>query len=319
MSPITVAVLIFFATLFALRAISSRSDSKSEEIVNRVRSFSPDQQNFNDEEEIKKKSLLHVFAGVFRVFTTQPIRDRIESELVQADVLLKPEEMVAINTATALVPAVLGYAATGSLGVMILLVPCGAFAPLVFLKSAKVKRVRKFNDQLGDALGIMSNSLRAGFSFLQAMDSLAKELPPPMATEFTRALKEMRLGTTTEDALANMTARIRSDDLDLIVTAVNIQRQVGGNLADILDSIGNTISERVRIKGEIKTLTAQGRMSGTIIALLPVFLVAMISLINPAYISILFSHPLGLVLIGGAILSELVGVMAIKKIVNIEM
>ncbi|MCW3489633.1 type II secretion system F family protein [Dethiobacter alkaliphilus] len=319
MSPITVSIVVFFAILFLLRAIGSRSEGKSEDIVNRVRTFSPDQLKDKEEETKAKKSILHVFAGVFRIFTTQPIRDSIEAELVQADVLLKPEEMLAINAATALLPALLGYLATQNFALAILMALVGAALPLMFLKNAKMKRLQKFNDQLGDALGIMSNSLRAGFSFLQAMDSLSKELPPPISTEFGRALKEMRLGTPTEEALANMTERIRSDDLDLIVTAVNIQRQVGGNLAEILDNIGNTISERVRMKGEIKTLTAQGRISGTIVALLPVFLVGVISVMNPSYIGLLFTHPLGLILIGGAVISELIGIMLIKKVINIEL
>jgi energy-coupling factor transporter ATP-binding protein EcfA2 len=172
--------------------------------------------------------------------------------------------------------------------------------------------------ELADSLGIMTNSLRAGYSFLQAMEMVAAEAPYPLGGEYKRTLREIQLGTPTETALNNMSHRVGSDDLELVVTAIITQRKVGGNLAEILDSIAGTIRERVRIQGEIKTLTAQGRISGLIIGLLPVALVAVLFVINPGYIGMLFTEPIGLVLVGGAVIGEIVGVLIVKKIVDIK-
>lgn len=317
---VKVSLLVFLVILFAMKALSARTEDKSVDIVKRVRKFSREEDTESTENpQQKKKSLLGFFSAVFRVFTPQKMLDSIEADLIQADIPLKPEEMTVIYLASAFIPAGTAVFVLQNITLAIMLAPVGVFTPLLFLRSAKNRRLKKFNDQLGDALGIMANSLRAGFSILQTMDSLSKELAPPISTEFGRALKEMRLGTPTEEALRNMADRIQSEDLELIVTAINIQRQVGGNLAQILDNIATTINERVRIKGEIKTLTAQGRISGMIVALLPVFLTGVIALMNPSYISLLFTHPVGLLLVGGAVVSETVGILLIRKIVNVEM
>lgn len=314
-----VALLIFFSTLFAIKALTSRTENKSENIVKRVRMFAGNNSTVEESDEKQKgKSLLRVSSSFFRVLTPKTVLDRVESELIQADVLLKPEEMVTINIITAILPAFLAILVFKNVALAILLIPISAYAPILYLKNAKINRAKKFNSQLGDALTIMSNSLRAGFSFLQTMDSLSKEMAAPISTEFGRALQEMRLGTHTEEALQNMATRIRSEDLELIIIAVNIQRQVGGNLAQILDNIAATINERVRIKAEIKTMTAQGRISGVIVGLLPVFIAIIITFLNPAYISTLITHPIGLVMTGGAILSEAIGILLIRKIVNVE-
>jgi len=169
---------------------------------------------------------------------------------------------------------------------------------------------------------MMSNALRGGYSFLQTLDMVSREAPSPVSDEFRRVVQEVGLGRTTEEALGNLYRRVPSDDLDLLITAVNIQHEVGGNLAQILDSIGHTIRERVRIKGEIQTLTAQGRISGYVITALPIFLAGYITLVNPDYMMPLFEFGFppeawccmpvtSLVMIG-------LGYWAIMKIVDIE-
>jgi tight adherence protein B len=147
---------------------------------------------------------------------------------------------------------------------------------------------------------------------------MQQEAVPPLAGEFRQTLREIKYGLPTEEALKNMARRVRCDDLDLVITAINIQHQVGGNLAEVLDNITHTIRERIRIKGEVRTLTAQGRISGTIVALLPLALAAFLMIVNPTYLSVLFRHPLGLTLTGAAIVFGVVGAILIKKIVNIE-
>jgi len=192
------------------------------------------------------------------------------------------------------------------------------FLPTLFINRKKRVRINHFNYQLSSALSTMANSLRAGFSLFQAMKSLSSEMSPPLSTEFSRTLKEINLGTPTEQALQNMSARVKSEDLDLVVLAINIQRQVGGNLAEVLENIAHTIQERIRVQREIKTLTAQGRISGIIIGLLPVFLALAIFLLNPEYMGSFFAHPLGYVLTAMGLFSQFIGVMMIRKIVDIK-
>lgn len=318
MFPVKVALLVFLAVVLAMRSFTAKSEKEREEIAERVRKFTRETLIEEKDEKGSYRSPLVRIAALSRVFTPKRILEQVEADLVKADIPLKPEEMVGMRIAAAFIPAFIGLAFFGSIVLSFTFGMIGAYPPVVYLKSAKGRRAQKFNDQLGDALSIMANSLRAGFSFLQTMDSLSKEMAPPMSTEFSRALREMRLGTTTEEALHNMSKRIQSEDLELIVTAVNIQRQVGGNLAQILDNIAFTIKERVRIKAEVKTLTAQGRISGTIVALLPVFLAVAISVMNPPYMGLLLTHKIGFMLIGGALASETIGILVIKKIVNIE-
>ncbi|NTW06059.1 MAG: secretion system protein, partial [Peptococcaceae bacterium] len=180
------------------------------------------------------------------------------------------------------------------------------------------RRLNKFNLQIGDALVVIANSMRAGYSFLQSMDLVRKELPPPISIEFNRVFQEMTLGISTEESLNNLNSRLKSDDLDLVITAVLIQRQVGGNLAEILDNIASTIRERVRIKGEIKTLTAQGKISGIIIGILPVLLAVALSLISPDYLMLLLTDPLGRAMLISAVIMEIAGILIIKRIIDIK-
>jgi tight adherence protein B len=209
--------------------------------------------------------------------------------LGRADVKLRPMEWYLIRIGTILVLALIGFAVYRSLIFTAILAVVGFFAPPLVLRFRERRRSRAFNDQLGDVLILLSNGLKAGYSFPQAMASIARSANPPVAEEFARATREIQLGITTDEALAHMVARIRSEDLDLVVTAVGIQRVVGGNLAEILDNIAFTIRERVRIKGEIRTLTAQARASSYIITALPIGLALILQAINPAYIGPLLS------------------------------
>ncbi|MEA2026268.1 MAG: type II secretion system F family protein, partial [Chloroflexota bacterium] len=168
------------------------------------------------------------------------------------------------------------------------------------------------------------NALRAGASFLQAIELVVRETQPPISTEFNRVIREVNLGLPFEQALANMVRRVRSEDLELMTTAISIQHQVGGNLAEILDSIAFTIRERIRIQGEIRTLTAQQRMSGYVVAGLPIFLVLVLSLIAPTFMEPMFGPPevlgipVGVIVLAVGALMMLIGFLAIRKIVDIE-
>ncbi len=165
----------------------------------------------------------------------------------------------------------------------------------------------------------MVNGLRSGYSVMQAMEAVSREMAPPLATEFGRVGQEVQIGLSLDQALSNMLRRIRSDDLDLVVTAINVQREVGGNLAEILDVISFTIRERVRIKGEIRALTAQGRYSGYVISLLPICLVLVLFVVNKPYVSQLFTSGwCGWAMVVCGLLMIGTGFIAIQKIVAIE-
>ena len=179
-------------------------------------------------------------------------------------------------------------------------------------------RLNAFNKQLPDTITLLSNSLRAGSSFLQSIELVSREGAPPMSEEMGRVVREVNLGLGMEEALHNLVRRIKSDDLDLMVTAIGIQQQVGGNLAEILDTIAFTIRERVRIKGEINTLTAQGRVSGYLVAFLPIGLGVALNAINPAFMAPLFTETVGRILMGVGAVMMTIGFLAIRKITDIK-
>lgn len=256
--------------------------------------------------------------GGGRVFAPLRISERVEEKLARADIPLRGEEFLFLDVLLALgVPLLLLF-----LGANLRLAVAGGLFfclfPWIYTKQRRQKRLHLLNGQLADSLRVMTNALRAGYSFLQSMEMVAGETPPPLAEEYGRALREMQLGTSTEAALSNLSRRVGSDDLDLVITALLIQRQVGGNLAEVLDGIAETIRERVRIKGEIRTLTAQGRISGLIIGLLPLALLVLLLVINPVYIATLFTDPLGIVLVGGAACGEVLGIVIVRRIVDIR-
>jgi tight adherence protein B len=252
---------------------------------------------------------------------------QIARDLARADLKLTVTEFIGFKLLSALAGAALGaiigraspqaMLISGLVGAVVL-----SFAPNVYLVIAARRRVKSFNNQLGDAINLLANSLRSGYSFLQSMELVSREAPPPMSNEFRRVVQEVGLGLSTEDALNNLLRRVPSDDLDLLITAVNIQHEVGGNLAQILETIGHTIRERVRIKGEIAVLTAQGRISAYVITALPIFLAIVITVINPTYMAPIFTFGLPpnawCCLPVTALAMIIAGFFAIMKIVDIE-
>ncbi|HLO15518.1 MAG TPA: type II secretion system F family protein, partial [Anaerolineales bacterium] len=194
------------------------------------------------------------------------------------------------------------------------------FVPRFYVKHQQSVRLTKFNDQLGDMLNLMVNGLRAGYSTMQAMEAVSRELPIPISDEFHRVVQEMQIGIPMEKAMDNLLRRIPSDDLDFVITAINVQREVGGNLSEILDTISFTIRERVRIKGEIRVMTAQVRSSGIVLSLIPVFLTLALWFISPEYIGSFFSRG---PLCGWLAVATVVGMIAagyfvMMKIADIE-
>jgi tight adherence protein B len=245
----------------------------------------------------------------------------LSKNLAQADIKLRPAEYLAAVAGCAAAGAILGFFLGGGILMAIVLGAVGAFVPKIYVGRAKVSRLKKFDRQLGDMLNLMVNGLRAGYSTLQAMEAVSREMPQPINDEFRRVVQEMQLGITMEDALDHLLRRIASDDLDLIVTAVNVQREVGGNLAEILDVISYTIRERVRIKGEIQTLTAQGRATAWVISMLPLALLVLLYLVNRDYFMQFFnpetrSCGIPLLILAGLMVST--GFAVTQKMVDID-
>jgi len=242
----------------------------------------------------------------------------IEHKLTQAALPMRSAEFMVICIVTMVFSMVVLFLLSSSSLLSLIGGIAGFGMPFLTLKIKIEQRRKAFNDQLGDTMVLIANALRTGYSFMQAVDMVSREMAKPIGEEFSRVLKEMNLGVTTEDALNNMAKRVNSEDLDLVITAVLIQRQVGGNLAVVLDGIANTIRERIKIKGHIRTLTAQGRISGIIIGLLPIAIGGVIYLINPEYIKVLFTHPMGRAMLVAGACSQFIGIMVIRKIINID-
>lgn len=251
----------------------------------------------------------------------------IKAKIAKADVKLRVSEYILFRIGTGLgVAAIIYFILDPSLVFVLLGGFGGSLIPSFYLKITASRRLQAFDRQLSDTLNLWVNALRSGYSVLQAMEAIATELPPPVSVEFERVVQEVRLGLSVSQALGNMLRRMPSEDLDLVITAVNIQREVGGNLAEVLDTISFTIRERVRIKGEIKTLTAQGRMSGIIISMLPIGLAIVLLGINPEYMSALWINaqpmilniPCGWIAIASGLLLMAIGIYLIMRIVDIE-
>lgn len=244
--------------------------------------------------------------------------DEIARELLQADLRITPSEYILIRAGFVLLAFLAGVVLTGLPAVGVLLAAVGFFLPPLYLRYRRRKRMQAFANQLEDVLMLLVGSLRAGYSFLHALNVVVSEIPPPASDEFRRVVREVGLGLSLQEALENLVRRIESDDLDMIVTAISIQQEVGGDLAVILDTISETIRERVRIQGEIRVLTSRQRQTGYVLAGLPVFLGAIIYIINPEYILPLFERGPILVIPATAVFLEFIGFLIIRKIVDIE-
>ena len=242
----------------------------------------------------------------------------LAEELEKSDISKKTEDFIIIWIVVTFVPGLLFMLIFKKQLIAPMLMIIGAVAPIMYMKSKQKKRRDMFESQLSDALMIASNCLKSGLTFNQAMDTISSECDDPIKSEFKRTVNEITFGSSQDEALEAMAKRVKSEDFDLVVSAVSIQRQTGGNLSEILDTIAGTIRERYKIKGEIKTMTGQGRVSGMIIGVLPIALLLIMSLINKELIMTLFTTTIGKTLIIISVCLETVGAIVINKIVTIK-
>jgi tight adherence protein B len=326
MLPIVIAAVAALAVLIIAIGISMSGGSGG--VASRLERYASAQSTDTAPEGPRESALV---TGLSRAIEGQDLATRLSIELARADLKLRPAEFlifwaispvlfIAFAFALGFVfPALQNPVALAAAGLL------GLYFPRFYLKRRQGKRLSKFKEQLPDTITLLANSLRAGSSFLQGIELVTREGQPPISEEFERVVREMSLGMALQPALENLSRRVDSEDLELMVTAINIQSQVGGNLATILDSIAFTIRERIRIQGEIQTLTAMQRYSGYVITLLPVGLAGILFLISPSYISAmltkppeLFGLPLGVTFFAIGLFSMGIGYLLIRRIVDIK-
>jgi len=313
-NPFVLPLVAAIAVLLLFVGLSRAGRAGAERIEERLDRYA----RIEGEEEEAETHGRSAMDGLEAAVTKRGFAANIQTDLARADLKLRVAEFILLTLVSILVFFLVGDLLfdTPLMGVVFGVV--GFFAPRLYVDMRKRRRLNNFNDQLGDTISLLANSLRSGFSIVQSMETVANQLPEPMAGEFHRVTQEIGLGLHYEEALNNMLRRVPSDDLDLMVTAINIQGKVGGNLAEILDTIGHTIRERVRIKGEIRVLTAQQMLSGYILVALPLILGLVLYLINEQYIGRMFSDPCGWIMLGTAVIMIISGFLIIRKIANIE-
>ena len=270
------------------------------------------------EMQLLKEELLSTVPVFHRALIRFEIFNRLQETLRQADLKITVYRFLSYSLIAGLLAGLITFFFTGSLMAMFLVEIVVMIAPLLWVLNKRRRRFNTFLEQLPDALELMVRSLQAGHSFSSALQMVATEMPEPIAREFGKTYEEQNLGLNIKSALENMCERVPILDLKLCVTAVLIQREIGGNLSEVLRNISHTIRERFRIQGEIRVKSAQARLSGYIVSALPFFLFFWINIVNPDYMKSMYDHPLGFYILGGGMVAQVIGWLIIRKIVDIE-
>ena len=317
---VIIGVLIFLAILAVLAALYQSRLGDEESIYDRLNLYTGNKKpDSDDPRPASRAKWRRVVTHLSQYVVDRPTVGSLHIKMQQAGIPLRGSEFLVLSIGVSLIATLAAFILSGgSLSISLVM---GFLTYLAFWLDVKRKaanRLSRFNTQLGEALSLMTNALRSGFSFLQAVEIISREMPSPISDEFSRFLNETRLGMTTEEGLHNLVTRVPSSDLDLVVTSVLIQRQVGGNLTEIFDNISQTIRDRQKVQDEIRTLTSQGRLAGWIMGLAPVTLLGIMYALNPGYIGILFVDPLGITLLGVTFTMQLIGVWVINRIVSID-
>lgn len=314
---LAILITVFcFALLLGLLSIRSREDRVMTE---RLNYFAGGEQAQRQKQKLTPKALLYnCIEGIANGLGRLPQGKRIELMMQQADWPIRGTEFEAILLLWGGLVGLVTFLVTLKGAMFFVGALVGILMGLALLGLRIRRRRKKFTNQLGDMLTMVANALRAGFSFMQAFELISREMDAPMGREVQLVVNEVNLGNTLESALDNMQRRVASPDFELVVTAVLIQRQVGGDLASILDTISETIAERVRMRREVMALTAQGRASAMVVGLVPVALAGAMSIFNPNYLKPLIETDMGRMFVLGAIILELIGILIIRRIVDIK-
>jgi tight adherence protein B len=239
------------------------------------------------------------------------------NDLSDMFLFIDPRQMLVLNIASMLLLGVGSYLLINPL-VAIGATIFGFFLPMMMVKHYRRRRVKKFNAQLVDALQAMANAFKAGLTFQQSLEQVSKDSYPPLQQEFGLFVKEAKLGVPLEEALNNMARRVGSDDLDLVATATNISRQLGGNMAEMYETLSSTIRERFRLEGKIDALTAQGKLQGWVVSAMPLILGVVLNYMRPDLMQPMLDHIFGYILVAAIMVMEILGILIIRRITNID-
>lgn len=319
---VLIAVVVLLAVFTLVLAIGgSRGKERMAERLDAYRTDrAPQAIDIRDETALRKRSYsgLPVLSAFLAQFKGSEV---VAVQLERAGVPLRVGEFYLIRYGMALLFFLLPFVFSQTLltlGMAMGLAGVGYTMPAIYIGSKKKGRLTRMNGQLVEMLGLVSNALKSGYGLMQSFEFASRQMSAPLSLELRRMLREANLGLSAEEALNALGERVDSPDLDMVLTAINIQRTAGGNLAEILDNVAFTMRERERIRGEITTLTAQQRMTGIVIGGLPVGMGLLFMVINPAYMGLLFTETAGRIMLAAAVGLEVVGAFSMKRILNIE-
>lgn len=318
-----IAVAVFILSVSVLSLIMSWVTSPQRRMKKRLESAWGDKNiDFVTELTDKRQRVRTIAAGaedsVWNRILGPAYMQKKQLELFKAGLPFKAEELIMVKLLMALLGFVIGYLLLHQLMMGIILAVIGFLVPQIWVTFNKNRRIRMIDDQLLDAILLMAGALRSGHSFLQALELVSRETFPPLSEEFQRVLHENRIGLMLEDALNNLTSRTESKEIELMVAGVLVQREVGGNLAEVLDNIAMTIEKRVKMQAKVRALTAQGRMSAWVISLLPFVLAFFIFTINPEYGGLFLQDPLGRIMLISGLIMLIIGIVLVRRVVDID-
>ena len=310
---IIVCAMIFFFSIFTIILYSILNNKIK--VDERIKGFVLEEKENRQRNTKKRKRVKEKRNKGVR---TRKELAQIENELYNVGIRIPVQQFLMIWVAiTIAIPCVLVLAGINNV-ICFAVTMVVAFGPMIFIKLKKKKRTSMLEGQLVDAINVLTSALKAGHSFQSAMNNIATDMEAPISEEFGRVFRETQRGMTLEESLNRMVDRTGSDDLDMLCTAIIIQRKVGGNLSEVLEKISETIQSRISLRMEIKTRTSSGRLSGYIVGALPFILLIMMSVVNPDYASGLFETDLGHIMLVVGIILEIIGFVVIKKIVTIK-
>lgn len=316
---LTAAFALFaFVIAFLISSLVSKDKIASDKRLDELKKSEGDSENYSlvkHESRAKKRNKENKKQGGF----FEKFGSALYVELQRADIKMRPEEFLTIWLLITVVPAgLIVLFLQNSVVALVVMIIC-LLLPMLLIKMKQKQRVKKFESQLSDALIIACSCLKSGLSFTQAMETIAKDMDDPISGEFQLVIKEMSMGASMDEALDKLNTRIKSKYLSLMVSAVLIQRQTGGNLSQILDNISNTIKERMKLQKELKSATASGKTSGTIVGIMPIAILGMFYMVNKEFVMPLFTTNMGRVFLCVAAGLEIVCFLIIKKITTIKM
>jgi len=319
--PSLIPVAVFLCFLFLIEGlylfIKNRSAKSDKRIQERLK-FVEELEKIQLTDSLIKREMLAQSTWKQRFIVKVSKIFNLDELLLQANVSWKASTFIMVCAILGSVGGVYGFFKFGLTGAVFGFLAIGYFIPILFLRFKKQRRLKKFEQQLPEALGLMGRSLKAGHSFPSSMQLVADEMPNPIALEFFKTFKEFNYGLDMNTALMNLYKRNELQDLKFFITAIVIQRETGGNLVEILDKIASLIRERFKLVNQIKALTAEGRFSGLILFLLPPAVALVLYFINKDYIMLLINHPTGNKICYVALFMQTLGMIAIHKIVDIK-